>query len=669
VTVPAFDCDVHADGTPVAAVPTTNFTSNGVPVSNPTSANFDGATGKCDRPNMLNQQCDPGSKFQVLFNDPNALVVAHCRARGSAAGNFKDIAVIQYNKTSGATCFYQNTLVTMSGVMPAPSSGDTSRWLSPNANLAGDPCVNCHDDGPIIRSPYLTQITGRDALPADIFPMNGSAGEQTKRNLPYYFVGNNFSTWRSYKVDVPGGLCVSCHDLARNNQSNLGTAIDFAQRATASTLPQKNANSANSPPWMIPGQTSFNSVWRTHANLVTNCASSSTTAALPYNANCRISRRSKYPSAVSAGSPIGFERQSTIAGQGVNNVLYSSLGGPVMELAAMDGGSFGQGNLSSLFGAPVASSPLTGVVTADSYNAFYYRNGTHLYEVAFKDSLSSGWAVADITALTQTTGQFNGNPAAYVPRYLTVAVVGGVSTGHIHRYEINLAGTSWSVKDISAAAAAPTGTRPFGFLTSDGYDDVIYVSFTGQIWELSTKDGVTWGKYNISAAVGGTASGAARPYLRSDGVNAIVYRDPSNRIIEISVATGGPAWIKRDLFTEAGTTQQTISDAVPYIRADGTNCVLFIDSATQHLFELERSAAAFRSGGSGWVSTDLTAVTGAPVNPALSGTSFASGYTRSDGVTTVVFRESNGKIHQLRHTDGGWQPYNAAVDSLTPNGP
>jgi len=684
VTVPAFNCDFHADGTPVLPVPTTNFSSHGVAVANPNALNYDqGPETFCDRPNMLNRQCDPGSKFQVLFNDPSAVVVAHCRKMGSlnpnlpswdpeaVNGYFRDIAVIQYNKKSGATCFYQNTLVTMSGAMPAPSSGDATRWLMPNANLAGDPCVNCHDHGPIIRSPYLAQITGRDQLPEDIFPMGPGSAEQAKRNLPYYFVGNDFAGWRSYQVDVPGGVCVMCHTLARNNRSNLGTAIDFAQRATALSLPQKNAISLDSPPWMPPGQTDDAQVgyWRTHADLVTSCAQSPTNQALPYNANCRIRRLSKYPSVTGSGSPFGFERQGPIAELPINNIIYNN-NGQVMELAADEGGSFGRGNLTALFGAPVAASSISGVVTADSYNAFYYRGGTRLYEVAYKQGLSPGWEVADITSLTGSPAQLLGNPVAYVPPYLTVAVLGTVGIARsIYRYEINLDGTSWSARNLSGPLGAPGGSNPFGFQTSNGYDDVIYVSTAGDIWELGTQDGANWFKFNVTASVAARrALGAARPYLRSDGVNAIVYRDDLNHVSELSFATGDTSWTKRDLFAEAGIgSQQTLLEPVPYVHADGTNGVLFVDSATQHLYELGLSARAFRTG-SGWFAADLTSATGVPSNP----TSSAHGYTRSDGISTVVFKGTGspaGRIFQLRFSDGAWQPYDAALDSLTPSGP
>ena len=82
-TVPDFDCD---NGT---LVPTTNA-----------------ANGLCDRPNVLSRVCDPGSRFQVLKQTATVAIVAHCRKKNQGA-NYGDIAVIQYNKSNGATCFYQ----------------------------------------------------------------------------------------------------------------------------------------------------------------------------------------------------------------------------------------------------------------------------------------------------------------------------------------------------------------------------------------------------------------------------------------------------------------------------------------------------------------------------------------------------------------------------------
>src|SRR5262245_34824022 len=61
-TVPAFDCDA---GTLV-------------PETNPRGT---GASLKCDRPNVLNHVCDPGSRFQLLVDNANASIVAHCRKK------------------------------------------------------------------------------------------------------------------------------------------------------------------------------------------------------------------------------------------------------------------------------------------------------------------------------------------------------------------------------------------------------------------------------------------------------------------------------------------------------------------------------------------------------------------------------------------------------------
>ena len=58
-TVPDFDCDAGTE------VPTTHL--------------FVDANGDtfCDRPNRLNRECDPGSRFQVLTRSDDAYVVAH----------------------------------------------------------------------------------------------------------------------------------------------------------------------------------------------------------------------------------------------------------------------------------------------------------------------------------------------------------------------------------------------------------------------------------------------------------------------------------------------------------------------------------------------------------------------------------------------------------------
>lgn len=219
------------------------------------------ADGLCDRPNVLNRQCDPGSRFQVLAQNSDAAVVAHCRKVGLPrdGGMYNDIAVIQYNKANGALCFYQ-ALTNLEGTnVRPPSEGETAwPWLTPK-RTEGIGCTGCHDNGGFIRSPYIAQMrTPPNALPNEADGFNN-------RDTPARYVGADFANDRSWSITAepascpPGQSCLpcnTCHRLAVNNHPRFvgGTAIDLALRATARTQTSKVEHSESSPIWMRPGQ-------------------------------------------------------------------------------------------------------------------------------------------------------------------------------------------------------------------------------------------------------------------------------------------------------------------------------------------------------------------------------------------------------------------------------
>lgn len=267
-TIPDFDCDAGTE----------------VPVTHPhPNANY--PLTSCDRPNRLNRECDPGSKFQVFTRTPDVFSVGHCRKKGRPNGEYGDIAVIQYNRNSGATCFYQ-ALGTLPAKVMAPSKGQGAwPWISPSGT-AGIQCAECHDNGPFIRSPYLDQVTGANALPgSDDFGFNSTQ--------PYAFVGSDFAAWKAFKVEVVGNECIGCHRLGANNFGlNSGTALDFAIRATAPSENQKNPPSADSPIWMppVPVQTAFNQTHANSAQAIHDCAMHVTDNPLPNTDACRITQ-------------------------------------------------------------------------------------------------------------------------------------------------------------------------------------------------------------------------------------------------------------------------------------------------------------------------------------------------------------------------------------------
>jgi hypothetical protein len=287
-TVPDFDCDAGTD----------------VPVTHPTPGP-NNTVVKCDRPNRLNQVCDPGSRFQVLTRNAEVFTVAHCRKKGRPSGEYGDIAVIQYNRNNGATCFYQ-ALGNLPGNVKAPSKGQSAwPWKSP-AGTVLDGCAGCHDNGPLIRSPYLNQVTGPNALPgADDVTFNSSQ--------PYAFVGQDFASWKAFKVEVAGNECIGCHRMGVNNVTpGGGTALDFGIRATAPSEAAKNPPSADSPIWMppTPVQTSFDQTHANSAKAIKDCAQRLNENPLPNSDACRITQ---FAGAFTAPVPGGGDDAATAA--------------------------------------------------------------------------------------------------------------------------------------------------------------------------------------------------------------------------------------------------------------------------------------------------------------------------------------------------------------------
>lgn len=297
IPVPAFYCDdplstlvpmtnaVDSNNNPIAFGPNSDFVALYAKVK-------EGSGGRCDRPDRLNKECDPGSRFQVINQTPDAYVVAHCRKKGNAGNTWGDIAVIQHNTKNGATCFYQEGPADgLNNRVEAPVDQGPNQWHQPSETHA-EGCVNCHDNGPIIRSPYLSQITtGLNKLPgANDYGFNASGA-------PYYFVGPDFADWHVYSVQIKGNTCNGCHRMGANNMALSGTSLDFGLRATAQ-MPEaaKNPHSPTSPIWMTPGQITFSTKNAAAAQAISDCAAHRLDSPPPNSDTCRITQYDGNPS-------------------------------------------------------------------------------------------------------------------------------------------------------------------------------------------------------------------------------------------------------------------------------------------------------------------------------------------------------------------------------------
>jgi hypothetical protein len=294
VTVPAFDCD----------------DDKATDVMDRYGDKWDSVNDKCDAPNVLNGKCDPGSRFHVLHRGDGTdgiYIVAHCRKEATPAngpnsaqlsnpkGFYSDVAVIEYNLNTGATCFYQALAEPGQGLShaaPAPISGNTKYWLTP-ASTANIKCGSCHDTGPFIRSPYLAQLgqvwpfendltnsynpydpnqpkADPNYLPGTLDADLAGAWNHT---MPYSFTGLNFQSWKSWSVTLKGNPCTSCHRLGYSQANGAwnttqGTAVEIGLVATdpeqgsafdesAQTTKWKHGHYApgeSSPVWMIAGE-------------------------------------------------------------------------------------------------------------------------------------------------------------------------------------------------------------------------------------------------------------------------------------------------------------------------------------------------------------------------------------------------------------------------------
>jgi hypothetical protein len=247
---------------------------------------------------------DPGSRFQVLDATNDAIVVAHCRKK-NGGDKYGDIAVIQYNKKNGATCFYQSptAVSNLDAQVPAPTDVDASKtWLQPQST-ANVNCVGCHDNGPFVRSPYLAQLRNepKNRLPGT----NEGSGPwdyryQWNQTLPYRFLGNAFQSWKAYSVEIAtkgaaGYKCTGCHRMgvAEANGIKLagGTAQVFGVEATDTTQAHKNPHSPASPIWMVPpNSVTYDAANFKDATAIQKCGRSFTAPSVAAPPGCVVSR-------------------------------------------------------------------------------------------------------------------------------------------------------------------------------------------------------------------------------------------------------------------------------------------------------------------------------------------------------------------------------------------
>ena len=227
------------------------ITKNGVAVTSRTNGD------DCDNPVQLglanDNQCVPFSRFLRLdTGNPNVETAVICRKydeddNGAADTHFTDIAVVQHNKVTGNTCFYQSRIGAHLDGTSAPSPQENSTnasnfWLEPAISQRTGrmgpgtvQCTMCHDADPFIWSKYIIQVANTG---------NWNALGSWNSNFQDMF-GLTVKTFRP-----SNNTCVTCHRIgSETSNSNDGGGGHVSVREVSDKH------------WMPPGFAGSDSDW------------------------------------------------------------------------------------------------------------------------------------------------------------------------------------------------------------------------------------------------------------------------------------------------------------------------------------------------------------------------------------------------------------------------
>lgn len=295
---------------------------------------------KCDKPPLLgldNQgHCIPYTRIQRVKSyrkdgsvHPDVDSILLCRRYfgrvgkwafegqqidGSVWPKFEDIAILQHNRVTGETCYFQMlmpahaskdgrrvpppTEVQLPPGAPAYAEPASTFWISPQDTAAKN-CNNCHDSDIWIHSPYIDQAHLPDGKQ---FVFSGVEG-----GGKYSAIGaTSFDLWvKPFKVaskvttDTNGKSCTTCHVIGTLNTCNEWVKQSVG-RLLAPNGSTKQASDFHFRFWMPPDepgltsqQTFISSGYERAAQRLLDCCAN------PQSAECEIKPNMTTPPAYS----------------------------------------------------------------------------------------------------------------------------------------------------------------------------------------------------------------------------------------------------------------------------------------------------------------------------------------------------------------------------------
>jgi hypothetical protein len=189
----------------------------------------------CDNPQYIYSSCEPnavsgrtnGPRVTNQANDQGTEWVLLCRKSQLTEGQYNDIAMLGTNPYTGVTCFFQNALYSRTDGLHVPHPADevdspqspqqsTSLWSGIQGGIgSGIECVTCHDNDPIIHTPWIDGA--KDANGDPVLPKMGirDGFAEGFNEAPYSLVNLEGQGWTMPKHITSEGAaaCTKCHRI------------------------------------------------------------------------------------------------------------------------------------------------------------------------------------------------------------------------------------------------------------------------------------------------------------------------------------------------------------------------------------------------------------------------------------------------------------------------
>jgi hypothetical protein len=228
-------------------------------------------------------------------------------------------------------------------------------------------------------------------------------------------------------------------------------------------------------------------------------------------------------------------------------------------------------------------------------------------------------------------------------------------------------GSGWGRTDFGQLfGAQPVKGLISTYIRSDSASAFVWRGNDNNIWHATLTS--NWSIDPVTgvghAGLPGGATGDPSAYVRSDLVSAIAFTTSDGHIHEASFGGSPPDWHDGDVTNAAGGLSKAPagSNPVGYIRADGVTAIVYlsgtkiIELALVPISPISPEAFMCSVGTNSWLATNITDLLGSAVGgtappPAASP---PRPYTRSDGVSAIVYRSTSNHIIQLSFGAYGW---------------